>query len=155
MSLLGLRYFNVYGPRQDPQSSYAGVISKFLSMIEQKQPLVVFGDGTQTRDFIFVKDIAKANVQALQTDMTGVCNIATGTSVSLLHLIEVLSGCVNQKLEIHHRPARDGDIPFSEANTDRFTSGLHPKNDYVRGWVATITEGHHLRVVHPSFLPFL
>ena len=73
ISLLGLRYFNVYGPRQDPQSSYAGVISKFISMIEQEQPLSIFGDGTQTRDFIFVKDIAKANVHALQSDLKGVC----------------------------------------------------------------------------------
>ncbi len=126
-SLLGLRYFNVYGPRQDPQSSYAGVISKFISMIEEEQPLVVFGDGSQTRDFIFVKDIAKANVLALQKEMTGVCNIATGTSVSLLHLIDVLSGCVKRKLDILHEPARDGDIPFSEANTDLYFSGLNPQ----------------------------
>ena len=128
ISLLGLRYFNVYGPRQDPQSSYAGVISKFISMIQQQQPLSVFGDGMQTRDFIFVKDVAKANVQALQSEMTGVCNVATGTSVSLRHLIEVLSRCVNQKLKIVHHPAREGDIPFSEAHTDLFHSVLDPKN---------------------------
>jgi len=128
ISLLGLRYFNVYGPRQDPQSSYAGVISKFISMIQQQQPLSVFGDGMQTRDFIFVKDVAKANVQALQSEMTGVCNVATGTSVSLLHLIEVLSRCVNQELKIVHHPAREGDIPFSEAHTDLFHSVLDPKN---------------------------
>jgi len=124
VSLLGLRYFNVYGPRQDPQSPYAGVISKFISMIRQQQPLSIFGDGTQTRDFIFVKDIARANVRALQSDMTGVCNVATGTSVSLLHLIEVLSGCVNQNLEIVHHPARTGDIPFSEANVSKLSSLL-------------------------------
>ena len=128
VSLLGLRYFNVYGPRQDPQSPYAGVISKFISMIEQHQPLSVFGDGAQTRDFIFVQDVAKANVQALQSKMTGVCNVATGLSVSLLHLIEVLSRCVNQPLEIVHQPARAGDIPLSEANINRFRSLLDTGN---------------------------
>jgi UDP-glucose 4-epimerase len=122
LSLLGLRYFNVYGPRQDPQSSYAGVISKFFSMIEQEQPLIIYGDGMQTRDFIFVKDVANANVRALQQDLTGVCNVGTGTSLSLLHLIEVLSRCVNQKLEIIHRPTRDGDIQFSEADTSKLAS---------------------------------
>lgn len=125
LSLLGLRYFNVYGPRQDPQSPYAGVISKYISMIEQQRPLTIFGDGAQTRDFIFVKDVAKANVEALQSKMTGVCNVATGLSVSLLHLIEVLSRCVNQRLEIVHQPAQPGDIPVSEANINQFRSLLN------------------------------
>ncbi len=129
VSLLGLRYFNVYGPRQDPQSSYAGVISKFISMVEQQQPLSVFGDGTQTRDFIFVQDVAKTNVQALQSDMLGVCNVATGTSVTLLDLIDVLSLCVNQKLEVVHQPARVSDIPFSEATIARLSS-LMPNHDF-------------------------
>lgn len=119
LSLLGLRYFNVYGPRQDPNSPYAGVISKFISMIEQHQPLSVFGDGAQTRDFIFVKDVAKANVQALQSEMTEVCNVATGTSLSLLRLIEVLSECVQQPLKVVHQPAQAGDILFSEAAISR------------------------------------
>ncbi len=119
LSLLGLRYFNVYGPRQDPNSPYAGVISKFISMIEQHQPLSVFGDGAQTRDFIFVKDVAKANVQALQSEMTEVCNVATGTSLRLLRLIEVLSECVQQPLKVVHQPAQAGDILFSEAAISR------------------------------------
>ena len=127
-SLLGLRYFNVYGPRQDPSSPYAGVISKFISMIEQHRPLTVFGDGTQTRDFIFVKDIAKANVQALQEEATGVCNVATGRSVTLLDLIEVLSGCVNRKLDVVHLPVQAGDIPFSEADILKLSSIFPTQN---------------------------
>ncbi len=122
LSLLGLRYFNVYGPRQDPDSPYAGVISKFLGMIEQHRPVTVFGDGAQTRDFIFVKDVAMANVRALQHTMTGVCNVATGRSVSLLGMIEVLSSCVGRPLEIVHQGAQAGDVPFSAANVDRFRS---------------------------------
>jgi UDP-glucose 4-epimerase len=97
-------------------------------MIEQQRPLSVFGDGTQTRDFIFVKDIAKANVQALQSEMMGVCNVATGRSVTLLHLIEVLSGCVNQKLETIHQPAQAGDIPFSEADIIKLSPLLQAQN---------------------------
>ncbi|TFG64164.1 MAG: NAD-dependent epimerase/dehydratase family protein [Nitrospirales bacterium] len=127
-SLLGLRYFNVYGPRQDPSSPYAGVISKFISMIEQQRPLSVFGDGTQTRDFIFVRDIAKANVQALQSEMAGVCNVATGRSVTLLDLIEVLSGCVNRKLGVVHLSAQPGDIPFSEADILKLSPLLRAQN---------------------------
>ena len=123
---MGLRYFNVYGLRQDPLSSYAGVISKFISMIEHQPPLAIWGDGTQTRDFILVKDIDKVNIQALQNTMTGVCNVATDLSGSLLNLVEVLSGCVNQKLEINHRPSRDGDISFSEANISKHSVLLQP-----------------------------
>ena len=128
LSILGLRYFNVYGPSQDPKLPYAGVISKFISMIGQHQPLSVFGDGSQTRDFIFVEDVAKANVQALQSEMMGVCNVATGQSVSLLQLIEVLSGCVNRQLDVIHRPTQAGDIPFSEADIKRLHSIIDPKN---------------------------
>lgn len=119
LSLLGLRYFNVYGPRQDPDSPYAGVISRFLAMAAQHRPVTLFGDGAQTRDFIFVKDVAMANVNALQHPMTGVCNVATGRSVSLLGMIEVLSACVGRPLEIVHQSARTGDIPFSAAHIDR------------------------------------
>ncbi len=130
ISLLGLRYFNVYGPRQDPQSPYAGVISKFIEMIHQHQPLAVFGDGSQTRDFIFVKDIAKANAQALQSDMGGVCNVATGNVQSLLELIDILSGCANQSVEVVHHPVREGDIPFSETEITRLQA-LMPTDDFI------------------------
>lgn len=141
LSLLGLRYFNVYGPRQDPQSPYAGVISKFVSMIEQQQPLSVFGDGAQTRDFIFVKDVAKANVQALKSEMPGTCNVATGKSQSLLELIDILSRCVNQSVEIVHHSARAGDIPFSEADITRLRS-LMPTQDLtdLRSGLATFIQ---------------
>ncbi len=122
LSLLGLRYFNVYGPRQDPQSPYAGVISKFIEMIAQHQPLVVYGDGAQTRDFIFVKDIAKANVQALQSDMGGVCNVATGNIHSLLELIDILSRCAKQSVDVVHQAVREGDIPFSQTEITRLQS---------------------------------
>ena len=127
LSLLGLRYFNVYGPRQDATSPYAGVISKFMSMIEREQPLSVYGDGTQTRDFIFVKDVAHANMCALLSSMSGICNVATGKSISLLQMIEVLSYCVGKPLEVVHQGAQSGDIPFSESQIDRFLELMDAK----------------------------
>jgi UDP-glucose 4-epimerase len=116
---LGLRYFNVYGPRQDPSSPYAGVISKFIEFIDKKQPLTVFGDGEQTRDFIFVKDIANANIAALKGSAPGFCNVGTGNTFTLLKIIEVLSDCVGQKLEVKHLPPRDGDIVHSSAKVNK------------------------------------
>ncbi|WP_447971627.1 NAD-dependent epimerase/dehydratase family protein [Nitrospira sp. M1] len=123
-SLLGLRYFNVYGPRQDPTSPYAGVISKFLNFIQHQQPLTVFGDGRQTRDFVFVKDVAHANVQALLSTATGVCHVATGTSRSLLDMIHALSTCVGYELQVVHHEAQTGDIPHSSAHVEKLAQVL-------------------------------
>ena len=119
VTAIGMRYFNVYGPRQDPSSAYAGVISRFAAAIANKQTLSVFGDGGQTRDFIFVKDIAIANVRALQSDAVGVCNIATGHSVTLLELIATLSHCANSEPQVTHTPPAVGDIRYSAADTSR------------------------------------
>ena len=123
-STLGLRYFNVYGPRQDPKSPYAGVISKFMDCVRQNQPLTVFGDGSQTRDFVFVKDVAQANVKALQVQAKGVCHVATGTSRSLLDMIHVLSTIVGHDLQVIHRDPQAGDIPHSLAQVERLKSEL-------------------------------
>lgn len=117
-SSLGLRYFNVFGPRQDPKSPYAGVISKFLECIARDSPLVVFGDGKQTRDFIFVKDVAQANRAALHGEGGGVCNVGTGQSRTLLQVIEALSLCVGRSLAVQHMPPRDGDIQHSGTRAD-------------------------------------
>ncbi len=91
VSSVGMRYFNVYGPGQDPSSPYAGVISKFADGLEAGTPLRVFGDGSQTRDFVYVDDVAQANVRALQADVQGVLNVGTGQSVSLLQLIDAMA----------------------------------------------------------------
>ena len=107
---LGQRFFNVYGPRQDPKSPYAGVIALFVDRIARGEDLTVFGDGKQTRDFIYVGDVAKANVAAMQSDVTGACNIATGKQTSLLDLIEVLSAITGMSCHVTHAPPRQGDI---------------------------------------------
>jgi nucleoside-diphosphate-sugar epimerase len=110
---LGLRYFNVYGLRQDPQSPYSGVISRFLSAYQQEASLTVFGDGQQSRDFISVKDVARANVLALQNDYHGALNIATGKSETLLHLIDYIQAAGARPAQVCCEPARVGDIQVS------------------------------------------
>jgi UDP-glucose 4-epimerase len=126
LSTLGLRYFNVYGPRQDPSSAYAGVISRFASALGKDEQLRVFGDGGQTRDFIFVKDVARLNRSALESDANGVCNIATGHSVTLLELIAALAKCAEKTADIRHESPAAGDIRHSSASPRKMLELLAP-----------------------------
>jgi UDP-glucose 4-epimerase len=123
-SAMGVRYFNVYGPRQDPSSPYSGVISKFANWAKQGQGFTVFGDGSQTRDFIFVKDVARANVAALQSVARGVTNVATGRSVTLLEMIDTFAVCVGHPIAVKHEAARAGDVPYSEVIPTRMQQEL-------------------------------
>ena len=113
LSALGLRYFNVYGPRQDPASPYTGVINKFADRLRAGQPLTVFGDGGQTRDFIFVKDVARVNVAALAGMQDGALCVGTGHSTSLLGLIAALAACAGRTPQIRHATPVVGDIRHS------------------------------------------
>lgn len=108
---VGLRYFNAYGARQHPGSPYSGVISRFLDAFKKQEQLMVFGDGLQTRDFIHVSDIARANFLALQSDYSGVVNVATGQPRTLLQIIEFLG----HSAKVEFLPARAGDIRNSYA----------------------------------------
>jgi UDP-glucose 4-epimerase len=135
LNSLGLRYFNVYGPRQDPSSPYSGVISKFMQNLAAGQTLTVFGDGHQTRDFIYVGDVAQANVRALAADCRGVCNVATAKRVDLLRLVEILDGCLGQGAELKFEPARAGDIRHSCGNNTRLREqlGFTPQQSLEQG----------------------
>lgn len=118
-----LRYFNVFGPRQNPNSAYAAVIAKFVDCFVRKQPLTIFGDGKQTRDFIFVEDIARANVfAALNLGKGEVYNIAIGEHHNLLELIDILSKLFGYKPEIIFKPARAGDIKESYADITKLAT---------------------------------
>ncbi|HSP30904.1 MAG TPA: NAD-dependent epimerase/dehydratase family protein [Halomonas sp.] len=121
---LGLRYFNVYGPRQDPSSPYAGVIARFLDRLLNQQAPVVFGDGLQSRDFIYVGDIARANMAALLSPQCGVCNVATGQQIDLLGLIELLGQLTDCHLAPQHLPAKAEDIRYSCGNNQRLSDWL-------------------------------
>lgn len=115
---LGLRYFNVYGPGQDPNSSYSGVISRFIKAYNQDSELIIYGDGKQSRDFIHVSDVAIANLYALQSGYTGVLNIATGQSQSLLDLIAHIEAAGNKAAQLQFEPARTLDIYASYGTTE-------------------------------------
>ena len=123
-SSLGLRYFNVYGPRQDPRSPYAGVIALFANRVSEGRDLIVFGDGAQTRDFIYVGDVARANVAALRGQADGACNIGTGNEITLLQLIETLSTIIGNRCEISFEAPRHGDIRHSLARVEKMHQAL-------------------------------
>ena len=125
VSSCGMRFFNVYGPRQDPKSPYAGVIALFADAVLAKKPLTINGDGMQTRDFIFVNDVARANVAALQGDYQGAVNVATGSTVTLLQLIEVLEKIAGHECEKTFGPEREGDIIHSAAMVDTLQNKLN------------------------------
>lgn len=135
VSSVGMRYFNVYGPRQDPKSPYAGVISKFADALEGAKALRVFGDGMQTRDFIYVGDVARANALALRADVTGVLNVGTGTSVTLLQLIDAMKEAFGKPAEVRHEPPATGDIAHSATSPERLkqTLGWQPDTPFVQG----------------------
>jgi UDP-glucose 4-epimerase len=119
LSCIALRYFNVYGPRQDPSSMYSGVISKFVECAKDKVTPTIFGDGKQTRDFVFVEDIVQANVKAMTSNDNIKflrCNIGTGIATCLLDVIEALrsiTGELDQPILKNERP---GDIRHSLAD---------------------------------------
>jgi UDP-glucose 4-epimerase len=140
LSSLGQRYFNVYGPRQDPKSPYAGVIALFVDRIVQNQSMTVYGNGDQTRDFVYVKDLARANLAALQSELTGACNVGTGVQTTLLDLIESLIKITNKTPAVSHEPAREGDIKYSLANVSRMNRelGINAKTGIAEGLKALI-----------------
>ncbi len=115
-SALGMRFFNVYGPRQDPKSPYAGVIALFMDRIKDNLPLTMNGDGEHTRDFIYVRDVARTNVAALGVDVQGACNVATGEKTSLNDLVNVLADITGNTADVTYGPEREGDIVHSLAN---------------------------------------
>ena len=121
-----LRYFNVYGPRQDPSSPYSGVISIFTDKLKNKQTPTIFGDGEQTRDFVFVKDVVEANMKAIKTqDGVGeYYNIATANKITLNDLLKILSDIYNIEFKVNYGEVRQGDIKESYAVIDKAVSKL-------------------------------
>lgn len=116
-----LRFFNVYGPRQDPTSPYSGVISIFADRARAGRPITIFGDGQQTRDFVYVEDVARAVVTALRTpggDGSPI-NVATGRETTVRGLAETIVGLAGSGSTIGHAEARPGEIVRSLAVVDR------------------------------------
>lgn len=138
MSTTALRFFNVYGPRQDPSSPYSGVISIFAQRLASGTPLTVFGDGEQTRDFVFVKDIARGVADAAQCDARGfrVANCCTGRSTSLLDLIRAFAPVFPEgEPEVRLEAERPGEIRHSLGDPGAFARifGWVPATPLVEG----------------------
>ena len=116
VSIIGLRYFNVYG--EDQTGSYAGVITKFLNLLNEKKSPIIFGTGSQIRDFIFVEDVAIANIVAMQSNIkNGFFNIGTGITTSIEQLAKIMIELSGLKLEPQYEKALDGDVQSSQADT--------------------------------------
>ena len=117
----GLRFFNVYGPRQDPHSPYSGVISIFCERLVRGAPIDIFGDGGQTRDFIYVADVVAALLGAMRHPSTDApaFNVCTGTPTSVLDLARTIADLTGTAPDIRHLPPRAGDIRDSTGVPDR------------------------------------
>jgi len=135
-----LRYFNIYGPRQDPNSPYAAVIPIFIRRICQVNPPVIFGDGEQTRDFTFIKDATEANILAAESDATGVFNIGRSESVTINQLARLAIKLVgnNSVAPVYDEP-RPGDIRHSLANISKSRIlGYNPRYSLEEGLRETV-----------------
>ncbi|QSZ67870.1 SDR family oxidoreductase [Methanofollis aquaemaris] len=136
-----LRYFNVFGPRQDPNSQYAAVIPNFVKRILNDQPPVIYGDGKQTRDFTYIKNVVQANIRAMESDAQGAFNIACGERIDLLTLAGTIMEIVGKDLEPIHEAPRPGDVRDSLADISRAREafGYAPEYDLKTGLMETIT----------------
>ncbi len=115
-----LRYFNVYGPRQDPSSPYSGVISIFADKLDAGQTPTIYGDGSQTRDFIYISDVVEANMRAVVSDeaVGRFMNVATGVQTTLNELLQVFCDIKHRGFSANYEQARKGDIRESYANIE-------------------------------------
>lgn len=118
LSTVSLRYFNVFGPRQDVNSQYAAVIPNFIHSLVNEEQAIIYGDGEQTRDFIYVKDVVKSNIAAAKSDFNGIVNVASGISMSVNKLYTVIKNTLGSNLDPIYKNERAGDIKHSLANVD-------------------------------------
>ncbi|MBQ7594492.1 MAG: SDR family oxidoreductase [Synergistaceae bacterium] len=139
----GLRYFNVFGKRQDPDGDYAAVIPKFIAKLLKKEAPVIYGDGLQTRDFTYIENVIEANLKAClaSSEASGEAfNIAYGGQVSLLELYEILAKALNVDIKPKFAPERPGDIKHSSADITKARRLLdyNPEWSFERGILAAI-----------------
>ena len=131
MEIVSLRYFNVFGPRQDPLSQYAAVVPRFITAIAAGEPVTIYGDGEQSRDFTFVENVVAANL--LAADAAGVAgeiaNVATGGSITVNGLADTIGQLVDKPVEKVYEPAREADVRASWADLDhaRRLFGYEPR----------------------------
>jgi nucleoside-diphosphate-sugar epimerase len=141
LETVSLRYFNVYGPKQDLASPYAAVIPRFISALLAGKPLTLYGDGTQSRDFVYVEDVVQANLLACHCDGAAgkVFNVAAGRRYSLRELIVAIETLLGVDADVTYEPARKGDVLHSGASIARAQEGLGyvPRIDLAEGLAHT------------------
>jgi UDP-glucose 4-epimerase len=135
-----LRYFNVFGPYQDPRSEYAAAVPAFIEKAITNEPITIFGDGRQTRDFIYVSDVVAANAfLALKSQATGVFNVGCGRQITITDLALTIRKIANSASPIEYRAERPGDVKHSVASVDKIkASGFQPVCDLAEGLRVTI-----------------
>ena len=142
LETIGLRYFNVYGPRQDPNSQYAAVIPRFIQWSLQGEPLEVHGDGLQSRDFTYIDNVVQANLQAAHSKLGagGVFNVGEGKSHTLLELVDLLEEIIGTKLQLLHMVGRAGDVRYTRAEISESQRclGYRPQVSFEEGLVKTV-----------------
>lgn len=150
-----LRYFNVYGPRQDPSSRYAAAIPRFVSRLIEGEPPQIYGDGEQTRDFTYVEDVVAGTLAAMLVPSAAgrVINVGSGRSTSVNQLVELLGEIVGGFLQPEYLPARPGEVRDSIADTSLACNllGYRPKHSLTQGLQATVTWHRRELVTSTSF----
>ncbi len=141
LETVSLRYFNVFGPKQDPESLYSAVIPKFIELAAAKKPIVIHWDGKQSRDFTYVKNVAEVNIlAALNKKAAGkVYNVAVGNTISLLEIVNMLEEICGYKLERTFTPMRKGDIrkTWADVRALRRDFGYKPSVLFKEGLIKT------------------
>jgi UDP-glucose 4-epimerase len=139
LKTVSLRYFNVFGQRQDPTSEYAAVIPKFITSILDNKSPTIYGDGEQSRDFTFVKHVVEANILAAESDATGVFNIACGRRITINKLVDMINEILGKDVKPVYAASRAGDVKHSLADISRAKSfGYEPKSNFKDGLKETI-----------------
>jgi UDP-N-acetylglucosamine/UDP-N-acetyl-alpha-D-glucosaminouronate 4-epimerase len=153
LETISLRYFNVFGPRQDPSSQYSGVISRFISALLSKETPVIYGDGEQSRDFTYIDNVVEANLKAAEGNkgIGQVINIANGERISLNQLLDELKDLTgNPEVTADYRDPRAGDVKHSLADITRARDllGFEPQVDLREGLAHTIDWWKKSRFAH-------
>ncbi len=144
---IALRYFNVFGPRQDPHSEYAAVIPRFIDRMVRGIPPIIYGDGLQSRDFTYIENVVDANLAAADApaDCSAVFNVGAGERTSLLELVEQINRLLGSALAPDHQLPRAGDVRHSQAGIDaiRETLGYIPRVSLAEGLGRTVAWFRH------------
>ena len=137
---VSLRYFNVYGPYQDPNGEYAAVIPKFINLVLNNKPPVIFGDGLQTRDFTYIQDVVNANILAMESKAIGVFNASSGKQITINQLAKIITEKIGEDYQPVYNDPRPGDILHSYADITKAKKeiGYTQSFDIKNGLMATI-----------------